>query len=304
MRVRVLGAAAGGGFPQWNCACPNCAGARRGDLPVRHRSQASAAVSADGRDWFLLNASPDIRTQIESFPALHPRAPRDTPIAGIVLTNGDIDACLGLLILRESQPLHVYATDVVTRGLRERNVLFKTLDRFPGHVTWHALVPGAVTPLVGAGGPSGLLLEPVALAGKVPLHLEGTAAASDEDNIGLVIRDGAGRSLAYFPGLAGPTPACDRYARAADVLMVDGTFFRDDELATLGLGTRRARDMAHWPLGGDDGSLPWLASLPCKRKILVHINNTNPILREDAPERAQLEAARVEVAHDGLEVEW
>src|SRR6266545_5891470 len=126
MRVRVLGAAAGGGFPQWNCACPNCAGARRGDLPVRHRSQASAAVSADGRDWFLLNASPDVRTQIESFPALHPRAPRDTPIAGIVLTNGDIDAVLGLFILREDQALKLYATEAVERGLREHNALTRT----------------------------------------------------------------------------------------------------------------------------------------------------------------------------------
>jgi len=304
MRARVLGAAAGGGFPQWNCACPNCVGVRAGDPAFRARSQASTAVSGDGRDWFLLNASPDIRTQIESFAALHPRAPRDTPIAGIVLTNGDIDAVLGLLILRESQPLHVYATDAVTRGLRERNVLLRTLARFDGHVTWHPLVPGQPTALVGAGGPSGLVLTPVALAGKVALHLETLLLPSGEDNIGLVIADGGGRSLAYFPGLAGPTPECDQRARAADVLMVDGTFYTDDELARLGLGTRRARDMAHWPLSGPDGSLPWLASLPCRRKILVHINNTNPILREDAPERAQLTAAGVEVAHDGLEVEW
>jgi pyrroloquinoline quinone biosynthesis protein B len=303
MRVRVLGAAAGGGFPQWNCACSNCAGLRAGSLDARPRSQASAAVSGDGRDWFLLNASPDIRQQIDGFAALHPRAPRDTPIAGIVLTNGDIDACLGLLILRESQPLHVYATATVIAGLIERNVLFRTLARTADQVTWHRLGLGRAEPLVGVGGASGLTLEAVPVAGKVPLHLETLAAPSAEDNIGLVIRDGGGKTLAYFPSLAGPSPEADRQARAADVLMVDGTFFEEDELRRLGLGTRGARDMAHWHLGGDDGSLPWLRSLPCRRKILVHINNTNPILREDAPERAQLAAAGVEVGWDGLEVQ-
>jgi pyrroloquinoline quinone biosynthesis protein B len=303
MRVRVLGAAAGGGFPQWNCACPNCSGLRDGSIAARPRSQASAAVSGDGRNWFLLNASPDIRAQIESFSALHPRAPRDTPIAGIALTNGDIDACLGLLILRESQPLHVYATETVTRGLREGNVLLRTLERTPDQVTWHALALGQPHPLVGVAGPSGLTIEAVPLSGKVPLHLERTARPSDEDNIGLVIRDERGRTLAYFPSVAEPSPACDERARAADALFFDGTFFRDDELSALGLGTRRARDMAHWPLGGDDGSLRWLASLPCARKILVHINNTNPILREDGPERALTAAAGVEVAHDGLDIE-
>jgi pyrroloquinoline quinone biosynthesis protein B len=300
MRIRVLGAAAGGGFPQWNCACPNCAGLRSGGIAARARTQASAAVSADGRDWLIINASPDIRAQIEAFPALHPRAPRDTPIAGIVLTNGDVDACLGLLSLRESQPLHVYATESVIKGLRDRNVLLRTLARTPDQVTWHALALARAQPLAGS---LGLTIEAVPLPGKVPLHLESLSEPSDEDNIGILVRDEHGRAFACFPSVAGPSPACDRQARAADALLFDGTFFDDDELVRLGLGTRRAADMAHWPLGGSAGSLSWLASLPCKRKILVHINNTNPILRDDSPERAQVSDSGVEIGYDGLEIE-
>jgi pyrroloquinoline quinone biosynthesis protein B len=251
----------------------------------------------------LLNASPDVRQQIEAFPPLHPRAPRDTPIAGIALTNGDIDACLGLLILRESQPLHLYATDAVARGLKDCNVLFRTLERSPDQLVWHRLVPGQPQPFVGTAGASGLTIEAVAVPGKVPLHLEGRVAPSEEDNIGLLIRDRGGSTLGYAPSVASLTPQVERLVRAADCLVFDGTFFREDELAALELGTRGARDMAHWPLGGPDGSLQWLGKMPCRRKLLVHVNNTNPILREDAPERAALAAAGVEVAHDGLEVE-
>jgi pyrroloquinoline quinone biosynthesis protein B len=302
LRVRILGAAAGGGFPQWNCACPNCAGLRSGSIAARARTQSSVAVSGDGGDWFLLNASPDIRAQIESFAGLQPRAPRDTPIAGIALTNGDIDACLGLLMLRESQPLHVYATTAVLHGLRERNVLFRTLARTPDQVTWHPLLLGRPQPLVGTAGPSGLTIEAVPLPGKVALHLESLVAPSAEDNVGLVIRGAHGRGVAYFPSVAGPSPSAEAQARAVDALLFDGTFFCDDELLALGLGTRRAVDMAHWPLGGEGGSLRWLASLPCRHKVLVHNNKTNPILREDAPEPALVAAAGVEVGWDGLEL--
>jgi pyrroloquinoline quinone biosynthesis protein B len=170
-------------------------------------------------------------------------------------------------------------------------------------LTWHRLVLGQPQPFVGAAGPSGLTIEAVPAPGKVPLHLEGRAAPTEEDNVGVILRDQRGRTLAFVPSAASGTAALDAHARAADCLVFDGTFFREDELPALGLGTRGARDMAHWPLGGDDGSLRWLAGLPCRRKILIHVNNTNPILCEDAPERAALAAAGVEVAYDGLQVE-
>jgi len=301
--LRVLGSAAGGGSPQWNCGCANCMDVRAGRASLAPRTQASAAVSGDGQQWFLLNASPDVRAQIESFPALHPRRLRDTPIGGVVLTNGDVDAVLGLFILREDQPLVLYASETVERGLREHNALTRTLERRPGQLTWNRLRAGEVVPLVGAAGPSGLTIEAVPVPGTVPLHLKGLAAPSPEDNLALVLRDARGHSLMYAPTTAARTPLLDERARAADVLVFDGTFFRDDELTSLGLTTRSARDMAHWPLGGMEGSLRWLAELPCHRKILTHINNTNPILRAGTPERAELTAAGVEPAYDGLEVE-
>ncbi|HEY0990983.1 MAG TPA: pyrroloquinoline quinone biosynthesis protein PqqB [Kofleriaceae bacterium] len=303
MYLRVLGSAAGGGSPQWNCGCANCMAVRAGDASLHARTQASAAVSADRRQWFLLNVSPDVRAQIESFPALHPRSLRDTPIGGAVLTNGDVDACLGLFILREDQPLALYASETVERGLREHNALTRTLERRPGQLTWNRLRAGEVVPLVGTAGPSGLTLEAVPVPGTVPLHLKGVAPPSPDDNLAIMLRDDRGRALMYAPTTAARTQLLDERARAADVLVFDGTFFRDDELTSLGLTTRSARDMAHWPLGGPDGSLRWLAELPCRRKILTHINNTNPILRNGAAERDELAAAGVEVAYDGLEVE-
>jgi len=301
--LRVLGSAAGGGSPQWNCGCANCVDVRAGDASLVARTQASAAVSADGAQWFLLNASPDVRAQIEAFPALHPRRLRDSPIGGVVLTNGDVDACLGLFILREDQPLVVHCSEAVERGLREHNALTRTLDRRPGHVTWSRLRAGEVVPLTGAAGPSGLTIEAVPLPGTVPLHLKGIAAPSPDDNFAVVLGDARGHRVMYAPSAAACTPLLDEHARTVDVVVFDGTFFRDDELTSLGLTTRNARDMAHWPLGGAEGSLRWLAQLPCRRKLLTHINNTNPILRAGAPERDELARAGVEAAYDGLEVE-
>src|SRR5262249_9322456 len=190
MLVRVLGSAAGGGFPQWNCGCPNCRGVRDGSLDARPRTQASAAISADGASWFLLNASPEIRAQIESFALLHPRAARHSPLAGILLTNGDLDACLGLLSLRESQPLIVYATPAVRRGFCEGNRFYRTLERFPDQLSWRDLaVDAGPRPLMLAEGKaSGLTVEAVAVPGKVPLHLVGIAADHSEQNLALVIR--------------------------------------------------------------------------------------------------------------------
>ncbi len=305
MRVRVLGSAAGGGFPQWNCGCPNCRGLRAGAIAATARTQESTAVSADGEAWFLLNASPEIRVQIETFPALHPRGPRDSPVAGILLTNGDLDHCLGLLSLRESHPLTVYATDRVRRGFTEDNVLYRTLERFEGQVTWRVLKPGREEELTGPEGrPSGLVVEAVALPGKPPVHLMGRYPPDSEDNVGFRIRERAtGRVLAYLSGVAAVTPAVRDALAGAACVFFDGTFWSNDELITLGLGRQRAADMAHLPIGGPEGSLAALADHRTGRRVYIHINNTNPILREDSPERAAVEAGGWTIAHDGLEIE-
>jgi pyrroloquinoline quinone biosynthesis protein B len=303
MHVRVLGSAAGGGFPQWNCGCDNCRAARSGARGVVARTQESVAISADGESWFLLNASPEVRAQIESFPALHPRAARHSPIAGIVLTNGDLDHCLGLLSLRESYPLGLYATASVERGFREGNVLHRTLQRFTGQLRFEQLELGKARTLARAdGSPSGLSIEAVPVPGKLPIHLEALCRPSDEDNIGLLIREPArGRTLGYFPAVAGPSPQLTAAAAEVDCLFLDGTFWSSDELPRLGLGEKRAEDMAHWPVGGERGSLEFLRGLSVPRKIYIHINNTNPVLRSDGGEAAQLSAAGVELAQDGLE---
>jgi pyrroloquinoline quinone biosynthesis protein B len=297
VQVRVLGSAAGGGVPQWNCGCGNCLEARRGTGAVRARTQESVAVSADGAAWFLLNVSPEIRAQIESFPPLTPREPRHSPIAGLVLTNGDLDHCLGLLSLRESHPLTIYATESVRAGFTAGNVLYRTLERFEGQVTWKTLAVDREQPL----GDSGLTVTAIATPGNLPLHLKSLRAPSPEDNVGLVIRDTRGKRLAYFSGVAGPSPALERAVAEADAVFFDGTFWTSDELIALGLGTRRAEEMSHWPLGGPHGSAAFLARQR-GRKILIHINNTNPILREGSAERRALDAAGIEVAMDGLEV--
>ena len=296
MKVRVLGSAAGGGFPQWNCGCFNCREGRRSGGRARPRTQESVAVSGDGESWFLINASPEIRAQIEACPDLWPRAERHSPIAGILLTNGDLDHCLGLLSLRESHPLVIYATDAVRAGFTEDNVLYRTLERFPEQVTWRTLEPGREQAL------GDLRVTAIAAPGKAPLHLEGRRAPLAGDNVGLVIRDGAGHKLAYFSGIAGPSPEVEQALSDAALVFFDGTFWSSDELIALGLGTRRAEDMAHWPVGGPDGSLRFLARNGAGRvDIYIHVNNTNPILLDDSPERRAVQDAGVEVAHDGME---
>src|SRR5262245_2873205 len=298
MIIRVLGAAAGGGFPQWNCGCPNCVSVRETRSGVRGRSQECVAVSADGRAWLLLNASPEIRAQIESHTPLHPRAPRHSPIAAILLTNGDLDHCLGLLSLRESHPLVVYATDALRRGFTEGNVLYRTLERFPGQVTWRRLEPGQEEKI------GELLVEAVPVPGKPPVHLEASAEPAAEDNVGFRIREPAtGQRLAYFSGVGALTPAVRDALANADCVFLDGTFWASDELPALGLGTKRAEAMAHLPVGGPEGSLSALADLRGpRRRIYIHINNTNPMLREDSAERAAVSAAGWEVAEDGMEI--
>lgn len=304
MRIKVLGAAAGGGFPQWNCGCPNCRDVRSGVLAAKPLTQECVAVSADGERWFLLNASPEIRTQIENCPALHPRGPRQSPIAAILLTNGDLDHCLGLLSLRESHPLVIYATERVRRGFTEGNVLYRTLERFPGQVTWRTLAADEEMELGGLDGQaSGLTVQAIAAPGKPPVHLEGSATPDPGENIGVVIGERrTGKRLAYFSAAAAVTPAMRATFDAADCVFFDGTFWASDELIALGLGDKRAEQMAHLPVGGEGGSLQALAGMRAPRRIYIHINNTNPLLRPRSAERRQVEAGGWKIACDGMEV--
>lgn len=301
MLIRVLGSAAGGGFPQWNCGCALCRRARSGEGSARPRTQSSAAVSADGEVFFLLDASPEIRAQIEACPPLWPRGLRGSPIAGVLLDNGDLDHCLGLLSLREGHRFRIYATERVRRGFTVLNVLYRTLERSPDQVTWRRLALGLEAPLLRPdGAPSGLSVTAVAVPGKVPLHLAGCAAPHPEDNVAFHVREQAtGRSMLYAPSVGGPVPALEPLLREADVVFFDGTFWSSDELTSLGIGKRRAEDMAHWPV---EESLPVLAASPARRRILTHVNNTNPILIDGSPERRALAAGGIEVAFDGMEV--
>jgi pyrroloquinoline quinone biosynthesis protein B len=299
MRAIVLGAAAGGGFPQWNCGCPNCQAVRGGEPGWLPQTQDSLAVTSDGERFALINASPDVLTQIQQTRALWPRGPRHSPIGAVVLTNGDLDHVLGLFSLRESMPLAVYATESVWRGL-DASVFLRTLQRFPGQLEKRTLVVGEEIELADAkGAPLGVRLRAFSLPGKPPVHLVGHAAPSPGDNVGLALRDASSqKTLAYAAACARAT---DVDLTPYDVVLFDGTFFREDELVRLGLSTSHAKDMAHVPIEGPDGSLAQLSALPM-RKLYTHINNTNPILGETA-ERRLVEEAGWEIARDGMEIE-
>jgi len=305
MIVRVLGSAAGGGFPQWNCTCLNCRGVREGLINASPRTQESVCLSADDGDWFLINASPDIHSQIESFGPLHPRGSRMTPIQAIVLTNGDLDHCLGLLSLRENHRLVIYATESMRRGFAEGNVLYRTLQRFAGQVTWHTLKLGVEETLLRAdGGPSGLMVKAIPVPGKPPIHLQGLIPPADpEINVGLRFRQrSTGRVLAYLSAVGRITPSVVEGLEGADCVMFDGTFWSSDELSAPGFLQKSAEELAHWPVGGPEGSLATLSKVAAPRRLFIHINNTNPMLREDSPERKIVEATGWEVARDGMEI--
>lgn len=304
MRVVVLGAAAGGGFPQWNSNASACNRARRGDPAARARTQASLAVSADGEHWFLLNASPDLRQQIADNAVLHPRQGlRSTPIAGVVLTGGDVDAVAGLLTLRERQPFTVYATAKVHDVLAS-NPIFKVLAA--DVVKRRSVTLGRAELLPKPDGtPSGLSVELFAVPGKVPLYLENAEGAPPivigEDTVGAMLSDGRQR-LFYIPGCASVPEALAQRLRDADLVLFDGTLYRDDEMVRAGLGGKTGLRMGHMSVSGSQGTMAAFAVLNVKRKIFVHINNSNPILLDDSPERAEVEAAGWTVAHDGLEI--
>lgn len=307
MHVIILGAAAGGGFPQWNCACHNCARARSGDPAALPRSQAGVAVSADGHSWFLLNASPDLREQIGRERRLQPRpggAGRASPIAGAVLTGADVDFIAGLLTLRESQTLALYASDRVHRQL-SANPIFNVLD--PRFVVRHALPSASRLPLRSAAGhPSGLEVEAFVVPGKVALYAED---AAEGPGLGSLAGDAVGLTVSangvrfhYIPACAGVTEDLAARLGGADLVLFDGTLWQDDEMIALGLGTKTGVRMGHMSVSGRRGTIARLAPLGIARKIFVHINNTNPMILADSAERAAAARAGWEVAEDGMEI--
>ena len=296
LSVLVLGAAAGGGFPQWNCGCRLCALVRAGDPRVRPATQISIAVSGNQTDWVIIGASPDLRQQIMQAPKLWPRAGlRDSPIAGVVLLGGDVDALAGLLVLRERQPFTVYAPGPLL-GLLQENRIFDVLD--PSLVQRTALEP--LQPVACGGGLKVTLLP---MPGKVPLYLEDRGASEPEPGPNYAaLLEANGRSVIVAPACAEITPSVVRQLSGADVVFFDGTLFTDDEMIVAGLGPKTGRRMGHVPISGPGGTLEGLANLP-GRRILAHINNSNPILLRDSPERRTVEAAGFEIAFDGMEVQ-
>ncbi len=291
----VFGSAAGGGFPQWNCRCPVCRLAWEGDQRVRARTQASLAVSADGKRWVLLNASPDLRAQLAATPQLQPKGElRGSPIEAVVLTGAEVDQIAGLLHLRERQPFTVYATEA-TLAILAGNSIFGVLA---GDVVKRQAVA-----LARPFSVAGIELELFAAPGKLPLYLEqGEPRTAEESgtNVGVELRAG-GRRLVFVPGAAAVTPALQARLDKADVVMFDGTLFTDDEMIRNGSGSKTGRRMGHMPIDGADGSLKALAGLSARR-FYIHINNTNPILIDGSPERRRVEAAGIEVAEDGMEI--
>jgi pyrroloquinoline quinone biosynthesis protein B len=295
--VIVLGAGAGGGFPQWNSAAPACLRARAGDAAARACTQTSIAVSAEGRHWFIVNASPDVRWQIERTAELHPvEAPRSTPIAGVVLAGAEVDAIAGLLTLREGQAFGLFAT-AATHARLDANPIFGVLRRdVVRRVTLAADVAQAL-PLVD-GSASGLSVRAFAVPGKVPLYAEGEAGSEDE-TVGLEICDGRARCV-FVPGCARLDAALLARMERADCLFFDATLWRDDEMIVAGLSHKTGRAMGHMSVSGAEGVMEGLRGVAVGQKWLIHINNSNPILLADSAERAEVEAAGWRVACDGL----
>jgi len=292
-RAHILGAAAGGGLPQWNCGCENCNLARQKKIPPQ--SQSSIAVSAAGT-WTILNTSPDIRTQLENTPALHPTGPRELPLANVILTNGDIDHVAGLLVLREQQPFTLYATPEILRILDE-NPIFNAVNK--------AVVDRVAIELGQSFSLSdGLDAKLFAVPGKVPLYNEGETVVTDlegEQTVGVEFK-AADQTIYYIPGCARLTDRLAQRIQGADLLFFDGTLWRDDEMIQSGLSQKTGARMGHMSMSGAEGSMAALEPLGIGRKIYVHMNNTNPVLRPDSAERAEAEANGWTIAMDGMEV--
>ncbi len=297
MRAIVLGSAAGGGYPQWNCRCAVCALHWQQDGRVKRRTQSSLSVSVDDENWVLFNCSPDIREQISASPFLQPRhAPRHSPISSIVLTNADIDHIGGLLSLRETQKYQVWASSAVMAQI-DANPIFAVLNR--DFVSFNLLEPDVKFEPV-----AGLTVEAFDVPGKVPLYKEGGGKISvgrNGNTLGLHIRH-RGYTLSYVPGCADVDKQLLADLSATDILLFDGTLWTDDEMIASGTGSKTGRRMGHVPVSGRDGSMALLASLPAQNRVFVHINNTNPLLIDGSAERMEAELQGWLVADDGMSV--
>ncbi|UTW13028.1 pyrroloquinoline quinone biosynthesis protein PqqB [Marinobacterium rhizophilum] len=305
MKIQILGSAAGGGFPQWNCNCHNCRGLRDGSLNAKARTQSSIAVSANGTDWILFNTSPDIRAQLEAFAPMQPaRALRDTGIAAIVLMDSQIDHTTGLLMLREGCPHQVWCTDRVQDDLSQSFPLFNMLRHWNGGIDRQriAVEPGSSSFVIDRVPE--LTLTAVPLTSSAPPYSPHKGDPHPGDNIGMLITDSrTGKSVFYAPGLGVIEPHLLPFMQEADCLLVDGTLWNDDEMIRAGVGTKLGRDMGHLALFGEGGMIEFLDTLNKPRKVLIHINNTNPILDEDSAERAELGRHGIEVSEDGMSIE-
>lgn len=311
MQVKILGSAAGGGFPQWNCACPNCRAVRAGTFAGKARSQTQVAISADSESWFLLGASPDLRAQIEVTPELHPcdggNGVRQSPIAGAVLLNADIDHVLGLLLLRELQPLHAYATLSVRRILTEDNSMFAMLQRVPHQLTWNDFTTETTFALCSPSGEdSGLRCHALSLGRHYPAYVSQRRQADlirHEASLGLIVESPSGKRLAYMPAVPQIDEVFLKELDTTDVLLFDGTFWSNDELIRIQGNGQTAREMGHVPVSSAEGSLARLAQVRRPRKIYLHINNTNPMLNEAGAEYRRVREAGWEIAEDGWQFE-
>ncbi|OIQ28870.1 MAG: pyrroloquinoline quinone biosynthesis protein PqqB [Alphaproteobacteria bacterium MedPE-SWcel] len=294
IRAYILGAAAGGGLPQWNCGCQNCNLARKGRIPAQ--TQSSLAVSADGDHWAVLNASPDIRMQLAAAPALHPTGLRDVPISSVLVTNGDIDHIAGLLTLREMQGFDLFATSEIHSVLQD-NPIFDALRQGVVERCRIALdTPFDLAP--------GLKATLFAVPGKVPLFMEGDQVETDlmgEQTVGVELTAGSSR-VYYIPGCARLTDGLRTRLRGATAVFFDGTLWRDDEMLIAGLGSKTGKRMGHMSISGAEGSIAAFDGLDAGRKIYVHMNNTNPVLRPGSAEKAEAEAAGWTIGQDGMEI--
>lgn len=303
MKVRVLGSGAGGGFPQWNCNCHNCRRLRSNEMRSQPRTQSSIAVSSDDQNWVLFNVSPDIRSQIEAFPGLQPKSGlRDTGIKAIILIDSQIDHSTGLLILRESpQPLEVYCSEMARQDLSTGFPIFTMLEDYC-KVNHHPI------PLDGGSftipDRNDLRFHPHSLKSKAPPYSPHRHDPHDGDNIGVTIEQvSTGKKIYYAPGLGEIEPHVLRAMTDADCVLVDGTFWQDDEMEQAGVGPKKAREIGHLPQSGEGGMIETLNGLSKPRKILIHINNTNPILDEESEQRSTLSNYGIEVAYDGMEID-
>jgi pyrroloquinoline quinone biosynthesis protein B len=309
MKIKILGSAAGGGFPQWNCACRNCSGLREGKVHARPRTQTQVAFSPDNQVWFLVGASPDLRSQILLSPELTPRPENHgrSPIGGLFLPSAEVDAVMGLLHLREFQSFLIFATAVVRDILKSENRIFRVLDRADPAVEWRVLSSksrlGCHLSDDQCNSPS-FVCDTIPLGGSFPDYVSDEfrrSASTDEATVGFLFEQ-SGKRVLIMSSLSGRETGWRRAASSADLVLLDGTFWSDDELRRTGRSTKSAREIGHLPLAGADGLLAQFPKVAPGRRILLHINNTNPILDEDSPERREVLDAGFEVAYDGLEI--